>query len=183
MELMSKLQKKETKVLYDAGHFQVIDINGYVTVQEQDMVVCIPYFIEQKKIMLRYENIPSFELIQPGIEKYVNVMSTYINKEETPSDALKRGLKNEFGIELKNIKEEIYNPIFINKGNTAKYHICILPLMEHNYELVQTVEAKKLDMLNSNILININELPNLLIYDIITKYVLDIFKNNNALVF
>lgn len=183
MELMSNLQRTEAKTVYDAGHFQVIDINGYVGVQEPDMVVCIPYLIEQKKIMLRYENIPTFQIVNPGIDKYVNVMSTTIEKHETPSDALKRGLSHEFGIELKNIQEQIFQPIFINKGTTARYHICILPLMEHNYQMLEPGEVQKREMINSNILIGLHELKNVVIYDLITKYVVDIFKNEYALVF
>ena len=148
MELLSNLQKKEAKVTFDAGHLQVIDINGYQAIQENDMVICIPYLVEQNSILLRYENIPVFELINPAIQKYITVMSTVIEKHESPEDALNRGLLTEYGLKLRDFNPEIISPIFLNKGNTSRYHICILPLMNHNYEQIEPTEVEKLQMKN-----------------------------------
>lgn len=181
MELLSNLQKKEAKVTFDAGHLQVIDINGYQAIQENDMVICIPYLVENNSILLRYENIPVFELVNPAIEKYLMVMSTVIDKHETPEEALNRGLLNEFGLKLRNFSPEIIPPIFLNKGNTSRYHICILPLMQDNYEQVEPTEAQKLQMKNSNISLNIMDIKNVIIYDLISRYALDIFKQHYSL--
>lgn len=181
MELLSNLQKKEAKVMFDAGHLQVIDINGYQAIQENDMVVCIPYLVEKNQILLRYENVPVFELVNPVINKYVTVMSTVIDKNESPSDALNRGLLNQFGLKLKDFNPEIVAPIFLNKGNTSRYHICILPLMDHNFEQIEPTEVQKLQMSNSNISINIMEINNIIIYDLISRYTLDIFKQHYSL--
>jgi len=181
MELLSNLQKKEAKVTFDAGHLQVIDINGYQAIQENDMVVCIPYLVEKNQILLRYEDVPVFQLVNPMIDKYVTLMSTVIDKNESPEDALNRGLLNEFGLKLKDINPEIIAPIFLNKGNTSRYHICILPLMDHNYEQVEPTEVQKLQMKNSNISINIMEINNVIIYDLISRYTLDIFKQHYSL--
>lgn len=182
MNLLSNLERKEPKVIFDATSLQVLDINGYTAIQEQDMVVCIPYLIEKNSILLRYENIPPYELIRPEIDKYVNVMSTVINKEETPLDALKRGLLNEFGLQLKeDFKPEILSPIFNNKGNTSRYYICILPLMDYDYEQVEPTEIQKIEMKNSNIILNISEFNNVIIYDLITRYTVDLFKKHYSL--
>ncbi len=181
MELLSNLQKKEAKVAFDAGHLQVIDINGYTTIQEKDMVVCIPYLMEKNSILLRYENVPTFELIKPEVDKYINVMSTVIESHETSLDALKRGLISEFGLELTDCTPEILSPIFINKGNTARYHICILPLMDHQYNQIEPNEVQKLEMKNTNIILNINQFNNVIIYDLISRYCLDLFKQHYSL--
>lgn len=181
MELLSNLQKKEAKVTFDAGHLQVIDINGYQAIQENDMVVCIPYLVERNEILLRYENIPTFELVNPAIDKYITVMSTVIDKHESPEDALNRGLLNEYGLKLRDFSPEIVAPIFLNKRNTSRYYICILPLMDHNYEQVEPTEVKKLEMSNNNISINILNIKNLIIYDLISRYTLDLFKQHYSL--
>jgi hypothetical protein len=83
--------------------------------------------------------------------------------------------------ELKDVNINILAPIFINKGNTARYHICILPLMEHQYEQLIPNEVEQLQMKNNNLIINISEINNLIIYDLITRYCIDLFKNHYSL--
>ncbi len=181
MELLSNLMKQEPKTVQTVNHIEVIDINGYTAIKEKDMVVCIPYLVEQNSILLRYENIPTFNLNRPEINKFVNVMSTVIDTHESPLDALKRGLLTEYSIQLKKENVEILNPIFINKGNTASYHICILPLMTYEYEMIQPTDVKELEMKDNNIILNIMELKNIIIYDLITRYCLDLFKQHYSL--
>ena len=82
---------------------------------------------------------------------------------------------------LKDFNPEIISPIFLNKGNTSRYHICILPLMNHNYEQIEPTEVEKLQMKNSNIVLNISEIKNIIIYDLISRYTLDIFKQHYSL--
>lgn len=182
MELLSNIEKKETNVIFDAGHLQILDIAGYSAIQEQDMVICIPYLIEKNQILLRYENIPSYNLKKPEIDNFITVMSTVIEKEETPDTALRRGLLKEFGLKLTNeYKSEILTPIFLNKGNTASYHICILPLMSYDYEEHIPSEVEQLDMKANNVIIHINELKNVIIYDLISRYTIDLFKQHYSL--
>ena len=70
-----------------------------------------------------------------------------VDAGETPEEALKRGLALEFGLKLnETIKLEILAPIFLNKGNTAAYHICILPLMEHDYNDFVPTGVQELNM-------------------------------------
>ena len=183
MELLSnKMNKVKSTVIHDAGYLKLIDINGYTAVKEDDMVVCIPYLIESNTILLRYENIPPFELVNPLIDKYITVMSKVVNEDGGVRESLSRGLEDEFGIVLKEAKStEILQPIFINKGNTARYHICILPLMSYDYEMVRNEDAKQMEMKDGNIAININEINNIVIYDLISKYTIDLFKKEYSL--
>lgn len=181
MELLSnKMNKVKSSVIHDAGYLQLIDIQGYKAVKENDMVVCIPYLVESNTVLLRYENVPPFELVIPQIDKYVTVMSTVV--EGDVLEALKKGLEKEFSIVLKDSKKpEILQPIFINKGNTAQYHICILPLMSYDYEMVREDDAKVMEMKDDNVAVNINEINNLIIYDLISRYTLDLFKKEYSL--
>jgi hypothetical protein len=182
MELLSNIEKSTPKVTFDAGHLQVLDIAGYTAIQESDMIVCIPYLIENNNILLRYENIPTYQIVRPEIDKYLTVMSTVMDKNETPLDTLKRGLLTEYGLKLTdNCKPEILTPIFINKGNTARYHICILPLMSYDFEQVQPSEVQALQMKSNNIILHITELKNVIIYDLITRYTIDLFKQHYSL--
>jgi hypothetical protein len=182
MELMSKIfNKVKEKIIYSAGYLDLIDIDGYKAVRENDMVVCIPYLVESNQILLRYENVPTFELIKPEVSKYINVMSKVIGT--TPVEALREGLAKEFGIVLKDdVSPEILTPIFINKGNTARYHICILPLMSYQYEQTRPEDnATLLEMRDNNAILNITELNNIIVYDLITRYCLDLFKKSYSL--
>ena len=107
---------------------------------------------------------------------------TVIEKHETPEEALKRGLALEFGLKLnETVKPEILAPIFLNKGNTASYHICILPLMEHDYTDFVPTGAQQLDMKANNVIIQLSELKNIVIYDLITRYTVDLFKQHYSL--
>lgn len=182
MDLLSNLEKKEPEMVYDAGNLQVLDINGYTAIKEPDMVICIPYLVEKNTIILRYENIPPYNLIKPTIEKFVTSMSTVIEKHETPEEAMKRGLANDFGLKIKETCNiEILAPIFLNKGNTASYHICILPLMSHDYEEFTPTGIQELNMKDNNIMLHIKEMNNVIIYDLITRYSINLFKQYYSL--
>lgn len=184
MELLSNLKPAFTpKVIFDSGYLKVLDINNYHAVQENDMLVCIPYFPETGNILLRYESIPTYNFIVPQADKFVCIMSETFKDKETPREALKRGLKEEFGIIINdNVNADILTPIFSNKGNTARYHICILPLMSYDYEQVKPEgDGTEYEMTASNISIQINEINNLIIYDLITRYAIDLFKKEYAL--
>ena len=172
--------KTKPKVLFESEYIKVLDIWGYKAIQENDMVICLPYIVEKNTILLKYEDIPPYEFIESLYEKWVVTMSTVINSNEEPIDALKRGLLNEFGIELKdNINPEILQPLFITKSNTARYHICILPLMEHNYEQLEATEDKGISQLVG---LPIKDINNVLVYDMITRYCLELFKKEYALI-
>lgn len=179
----AELSRVEPKELFNSGHIKVVDINGYHSVMEGDMVICIPYLVEQNSIMIRYEEVPTYELIQHGIEKYIVAMSETFKDGEQPIDALKRGLKEEFGIALKDsVQPEILTPLFASKGNTARYHICILPLMSTDFEqIIPEGDGTEHEMRAHNVSVNIAELNNLIIYDLITRYCIDLFKKYYSL--
>jgi len=175
--------KQEPKTLYENEFMKVIEVDGWSVVEEKDSVVCIPYLKETGKILLRYEPIPPFQLINPNVEKYVTIMSETMEEGEEPMDTLRRGLKEEFGIELNaNVQAEILTPIFCNKGNTRKYHICILPLMNYDYHQMEpTTDGSEQEKKAQNVALQLNEINAVVIYDLITRYCIDLFKTHYSL--
>ncbi len=183
MKTLSSIERVKPKLLFDSGHLKMMDINDWHFIDEQSMVICIPYFQEQNKILLRYEEIPPFTYKYPHIDKFITVMSETMEPGETPEQTLIRGLKEEFGIELVNsVKPEIMNPIFSNKGCTAQYNICILPLMNLDYTLnTPTTDGSAFEKRAKSVEVHLSELNNVVLYDLVSKYALDMFKKHYSL--
>lgn len=174
-------KKPKPKTLFESEYLKVVDIWGYKAIQENDMIICLPYLVEKNIILLKYEEIKSYEFIEQMYDKWIVTMSKIINTDEEPVNALKTGLMEEFGIELKdNITPEIQQPLFITKGNTARFYICILPLMEHNYEQLQPSSENK--EMSKIISLSLKDINNILIYDMVTKCSIDLFKKEYALI-
>ena len=98
MEFLTKADldgsKEQPKQLYSTQWLDVIEVNGWTVVDEKEAVVCIPYFKETCKVIFRYEEIPTFKMKNPNIEKYVTIMSETMEAGETL-----------FSLILKNIKQ------------------------------------------------------------------------------
>lgn len=187
MEFLTKADldgsKEQPKQLYSTQWLDVIEVNGWTVVDEKEAVVCIPYFKETGKVILRYEEIPTFKIKNPSIEKYVTVMSETMEQGEEPIDTLRRGLKEELGIVLnQTVKPEILTPIFCNKGTTKRYHICILPLMSYEFEQQEpTTDGSAQEKSAKNVALQLNEIDAVIIYDLITRYCIDLFKKHYSL--
>lgn len=128
-------QKTNNKcdVLYDDSYIKLLKFEDWTIVEEKDMVVCIPFFIEENKFLIRQEYVPTYKL-DSGKEYHLTVLSGTIEPDETPDETLYRELQEEAGIILKeNYKIEFENSYYLSKGNKAKYHICILPIRNIDY--------------------------------------------------
>lgn len=183
MNSFTQTIKKDAKVIFDAGNTQILDINNQTILQQNNKVVCIPYLIEKNSILLRYENIKAFNQIRPEIDKYITIMQSDIIDDKTPLDVLKDTLISMYGIELKDdVKAEFLSPIFLAKDSTAQYYICILPLMEYQYTQIIPSELEEMKMRETNIILNTSDLSNIIIYDLLTRYTIDLFKQHYALI-
>jgi hypothetical protein len=181
MDLMTSTPPTPAKVLFETPSIKVLDVNGKTVTQSSDVVICLPYLVERASLLFRYMPENAFSLVNPTIDKYVTALNVIVQDGETPVEAVKSGLKYVYGIELKNFAPEIQPAMFVAPGSATRYHVCIMPLMNHNFEQIQPEESMKLQMMNSNVIFQTNELSNLIIYDIMTKYTIDIFKDKYLL--
>lgn len=167
----SKTPKKDKhSVLFDNTYIKVIDYEEWSIVEENDMVVCIPYFIEENKFLIRQEYVPTYKL-DSGKEYHLTILSGTIEEDETPEETLYRELQEEAGIIIKeNYDIEFENSYYISKGNTGKYHICILPLTSHDYyETKPTTDGSKSEAKSNSVKVDVKFIDSLEVSDTITE--------------
>jgi 8-oxo-dGTP pyrophosphatase MutT (NUDIX family) len=178
MEKFSKLDSKKPKkikdeILFDNGYVKLIDYEGWSIVQESDLIVCIPYFIESNQFLVRYEYIPTFKYVE-GKEYHVTVLSGGIEDGESTENALFREIEEEAGIVInEDYKPDALKPLFINKGHTNKYHGYILPLSEKDYhEVIPTGDGSEAERLSKSVKVDAKYIDSLNTSDLITDYMI-----------
>jgi 8-oxo-dGTP pyrophosphatase MutT (NUDIX family) len=176
-DVNKNVKQKKSKLLYSSDYMNLIEYEDWTIVDENDMVVCIPFFTERNEIILRSEYIPTFKYVE-GKEMYLTCVSGTIEKGETPTETLIRELQEECGIVLvPDIKINFLPPLFLNKGNTAKIYPCVLFISELQYYTIKpsgdgSVSEKK----SSSIRLSIDKLPYLYSEDVITSYMLTLLR-------
>ena len=180
MERFSKMKPKsditepKDEVLYEDEHTQLIKYDDWTILKGSDAVVCIPYLIEENKIILRNEYVPPFKYVD-NKDHFLTLVSGTIETGETPKDTLIRELEEEAGIVLREDYNEFeeFAPLFMVKSCTAKYHPFILPLNERDYhEITAKGDGSKAEKLSNSVKIDIKYLSSLLPSDLITDYML-----------
>lgn len=153
---------------------EVINLWNKQVIKPGDKIVYIPYFKEKGQILLKYKDIPAFQLKYPSIDKWINCAKC--NIDNNINDSIKKGLLVDFGIELVDDYElEILSPIFLSDDSSQEYYICIIPLMETEYTMLQA------QSLIPTIALTYSDLDNYIIYDLITRYCLDLFRKSYSL--
>jgi 8-oxo-dGTP pyrophosphatase MutT (NUDIX family) len=177
MNKFSKLgtKKKETNVLYKGSYMNVVDLEGWEVVSEKDMVICLPYLVNNNTVILRMEDIPPYKE-RYSAEHFFTVMSGGIEEGESKIDAVRRELAEECGIAVNSTVDiEFRSPLMVSKGNTAQYHICLLPLSQYDYTEVKAVGDGSKHEANSGIVqVQIKDLHKIPHTDLITAYTLNL---------
>lgn len=184
MEKFSSIEKDRDRkfdnpeTAWKGNYISVVKLsNNYEAVREKDMAIVLPYLVERNSVILRYEVVPPYEAKYPTTEKFITIVSGGIEDGEDANATIRRELVEECGIKLDDsVNLEISKPLFVSKGNMATYSVCILPLMEHQYDIVRpTGDGSKNEALSNSIHVPVSSLSNIRCYDLITKYMLDKF--------
>lgn len=154
---------------------EILNLWNKQVIKPEDKIVYIPYFKEKGQILLKYKDIPEFQLKYPMIDKWISCAKSNIIESDT-FKSIKKGLMFEFGIELVNDYElEVLSPIFLSDDTCQEYYICIIPLMETEYSISQP------ESLVPTVALTYADLDSYIIYDLITRYCLDLFKKSYSL--
>lgn len=179
MEKFSKLGKKprskksDENVVYKDDYIKLIEFEDWKIIKEKELVVCIIYFIELNKILLRYEYIPTFKYVD-GQEYHVTVLSGGIEDGEEATTALIREIEEEAGIVIgENYQIEELKPLYMTKGHTNKYHPFILTLNERDYqEVIPKGDGSKAEDLSKSVKLDVKHINSVNASDLITEYML-----------
>lgn len=169
---------KNYALLWEKGSQKVVEYEGWNVFVENDKVCCLPYLQEYNSILLRLEPIPSYKLRHQDQDMFLTCMSETIKDGESVEDCLRRGLQEEFGIKLnKDCDINLETDLFQFKGGNTQAHICLLPLMEHNYLDVPIIgdgstEEKKA----KTVKIDMKYLNSLKVADLTTAYLINKLK-------
>jgi len=184
MEKFSKLKpkndytEKKEDILYSNKYIKVINFEDWTVVKESDFVVCIIYLIDVNQIVLRYEYIPTFKMVD-GQEYHITILSGGIEVGETPEVAVLREIEEEAGIVINpEFKIEFMKPLFVSKGNASKYHPCIIQLTENDYhEIIAKTDGSKAEKLSRCVKVDIKYINSVNTSDVITEFMLDRMKD------
>lgn len=191
MQKFSKIQNepqiapKNAATLWQGSHLKVLALDEWEVVAEKDMVVALPYFVERNEVMVRAEQVPPYQYREPAHQHFLTLMSGSVEDGESPEQALRRELREEMGIVLTDrFKPEMLGQFMVSKGNTARYHIYILPLMQQHYQQVPaTTDGSRSEKKSSNVMVSTRKLKNLSPVDLVTAYVVGAFVAKHQLNF
>ena len=180
MEKFSKWEKEEDtqqydddKILYENDVLKVREIEEWSVIEESDSVICIPFLTEENKFIIRQEYVPTYKWVN-GREQHLTVLSGTMESGEEPKDTLRRELVEEAGIKLNESYTITFeDPIFFSKGNTARYHYCILSLAKNEYtEVAATTDGSKSELQSKAIKVDAKYIKDLKASDTITELML-----------
>jgi len=169
------VKPKYTVISKISESLEIVDLWGSQVIKPEDKVAYIPYLKEQGKILLKYKDIPAFQLKYPLIDKWLTVGQIGSVKTNI-KESLAEGLVKDFGLTLvESYEPEICNPIFLSTDSCGEYYICILPLMEDEFVISQPQDGIPVAALSYG------DLNSYMTYDMVTKYAMDLFRAKYSL--
>ena len=141
MQKFTKISKDKQEVyeknytpVWEKGSQKVVNYENWNIFVENDKVCCLPYLEEYNCVLLRLEPVPSYKLRNQDTNEFLTCFSETMEPGESVEDTLRRGLIEEMGIKLNTAcTPEIERPLYQFKGGDTMAHLCLLPLMEHDY--------------------------------------------------
>lgn len=189
MKKFTNLQKNDiktenpnnTNIKFKGQYINIIDYKNYEIVSESDMVVILPYLVDEAAILLRSEFIPTYQYFYknyPNVTNFLTVMSGQVEENEQLKNTVRRELYEESGIVLSSMYDiEIDKSLFLSKGNVARYHVCILELRYNDFKITTPpTDGSKEEAKSQTLRINISDIEQLRTHDLITDYMLQKFK-------
>lgn len=178
-----KMEKNEPQLKYD-GYMKIIDYKDYEFVEEDDVVVVLPYLIDEASILLRSEYIPTYQYFYKNYNEYkhitnfLTVISGTVKEEETIKNTVRRELYEETGLVLSATYDfDISKNVFMSKGNVGRYHMCILELRYNDFRITTPpTDGTKSEKLSKTLKIGLGDIDELRTHDLITEYMLTRFK-------
>lgn len=185
MEKFSKIKQKKEKegkrelnsILFEDEHLKVKDYEGWTIIEEPDCIVCVPILMDSNQVILREEYIPTYKK-RIGNDMFITVLSGTVDKGESPQETLRRELKEEAGIILRDNYPISFDRYFMTKSNNAYYHTCLLLLYLNDFkETYASGDGSKAERLSKSVKVDFNNLNAIITNDTITELMLMKLKN------
>ena len=179
-----KINKEETELKYDGTYLKVVGYNQSEFVKEDDVVVVLPYLVDEASILLRSEYVPTYQYFYKNYNEYkhitnfLTVISGTVKTGESLKNTVRRELYEEAGVVLSSMYDfDIEKSMFMTKGNVSRYHVCILELRYNDFKVTTPpTDGTKSEKLSKTLKIGLGDLDELRTHDLITEYMLTKFK-------
>lgn len=170
--------------IFEGDVINVIKYKEWEFVKENDMVVILPYLRDEASILLRHEYVPTYQYHYKNhndykkVTHFLTVLTGTVEKGEELKNTIRRELYEEAGIVLSNTYEiEMDKHLFLNKGNVAQYHTCLLELRYNDFRLTTPKgDGSYSEKVSKTIKIGLGDIDELRTHDLITEYMLTKFK-------
>lgn len=175
----SKVIEKTEDILFQKGDYKLREAEGWVYMDEPDMVIAIPYIVDENEIILRYEYIPTYK-VRDNKDNYLTVLSGSLKKGEKHLDCLFREIQEETGMAIRpNVEVKLLGDLFVSKGCKAKYHIYFIEVYNSDFEQLDAVgDGSEAEEKSQTIRIPVSHITQLKCEDTITAFCVEFLKNH-----
>lgn len=179
-----KINKEETELKYDGTYLKVVGYNQSEFVKEDDVVVILPYLVDEASILMRSEYVATYQYFYKNYNEYkhitnfLTIISGTVKTGESLKNTVRRELYEEAGVVLSSMYDfDIEKSMFMTKGNVSRYHVCILELRYNDFKVTTPpTDGTKSEKLSKTLKIGLGDLDELRTHDLITEYMLTKFK-------